>query len=54
MNDNNGNLKVIPTIEDKEMQIEYHSIQFEGSLKLISSPLKTLVVQTLGNDYLEH
>ena len=54
MNDNNGNLEVIPTIEDKEMQIEYHSIQFEGSLKLISSPLKTLVVQTLGNDYLEH
>ena len=35
--DNNGNLEVIPTTEDKEMQIEYHGIQFKDLLKLISS-----------------
>ena len=51
--DNNGNLEVIPTTEDKEIQIEYHSIQFKDSLKLISIPLKTIVTQTLGDD-LEH
>ena len=27
-----GNLEVIPTIEDKEMQIEYNGIQFKDSL----------------------
>ena len=51
--DNNGNLEVIPTTEDKEMQIEFHGIQFKDSLKLISIPLKTIVTQTLGDD-LEH
>ena len=53
MEDNNGNLEVIPTTEDKEMQIEFHGIQFKDLLKLISSPLKTIVAQTLG-DNLEH
>ena len=53
MNDNNGNLEVIPTTEDKEMQIGYHSILFKDSLKLISSSLKTILAQTLGDD-LEH
>ena len=53
MDDNNGNLEVIPTTEDKEMQIEYHDIQFKDSLKLISSPLRSIVDQTLGDD-LEH
>ena len=53
MIDKNGNLKVIPTIEDNEMQIEYHSIQFKDLLKLISSPFKTIMAQTLG-DNLEH
>ena len=43
-------LEVIPTSEDKEMQIEFRNIQFKDSLKLISSPLKTIVAQTLGND----
>ena len=51
--DNNGNLEVIPTTEDKEMHIEYHGIQFKDSLKLINSPLKSIVAQTLGDD-LEH
>ena len=46
-------VEVIPTTEDKEMQIEYNGIQFKDSLKLISSPLKSIVVQTLGDD-LEH
>ena len=53
INHNNGNLEVIPTIEDKEIHIEYHSIQFKDSLRLISSPLRSIVVQTLGDD-LEH
>ena len=53
MDDDNGNLEVISTTEDKEMQIEYHDIQFKNSLKLISSPLKTIVAQTLGDD-LDH
>ena len=53
MEDNNGNLEIISTTENKEMQIEYHGIQSKDSLKLISSPLKTIVVQTLGKD-LEH
>ena len=53
MNDNNGNLEVISTTEDKEIQIEYHGIQFNDSLKLISGPLKSIVAQALGND-LEH
>ena len=48
--DNNGNLEVISTTEGKEMQIEYHGIQFKDSLKVISSPLKTIVAQTLGDD----
>ena len=39
MDDDNGNLDVIPTTEDKEIQIEYHGIQFKDLLKLISSPL---------------
>ena len=51
--DNNGNLEVIPTTEDKEIQIEYHGIQFKDLLILISSPLKTIVAQTLEDD-LEH
>ena len=51
--DDNGNLEVIPTTEDKEMQIEYHGIQFKDSLKLISSPLKTIMAQTLGGN-LDH
>ena len=53
MDDNNGNLEVIPTTEDKEMHIEYHGIQFKDSLKLINSPLKSIMTQTLGDD-LEH
>ena len=48
-----GFVAVIPTTEDMEMQIEYHGIQFKDSLKLISSPLKTIVIQTLG-DNLKH
>ena len=51
--DNNGNLEVIPTTEDKEMHIEYHGIQFKDSLKLINSPLKIIVAQILKND-LDH
>ena len=51
--DNNGNLEVIPTTEDKKIQIEYHGIQFKDLLILISSPLKTIVAQTLEDD-LEH
>ena len=43
-------LEVIPTSEDKEMQIEFRNIQFKDSFKLINSPLKTIVAQTLGND----
>ena len=43
-----GDLEVIPTTEDKEMQIEYNGIQFKDSLKLISSPLCSIVAQTLG------
>ena len=43
-----GDLEVIPTTEDKEMQIEYNGIQFKDSLKLISSPLRSIVAQTLG------
>ena len=50
---NNDNLEVIFTPKDKEIKIEYHGIRFKDSLKLISSPLKTIVVQTLGND-LDH
>ena len=46
-------VKVIPTTENKEMQIEYNGIQFKDWLKLISSPLKIIVVQTPG-DYLKH
>ena len=53
MNNDNGNLEVIPTTEDKERQIEYHGIQFKDSLKLISSPLRSIVAQTLGGN-LEH
>ena len=45
-----GNLEVIPTTEDKEMQIEYNGIQFKDSLKLISSPLRFIVAQTLGGN----
>ena len=52
-NDNNGNLEVISTTEDKEIHIEYHGIQFKDSLKLISSPLKSIVAQTL-EDNLDH
>ena len=48
--EDNGNLEFIPTTEDKEMQIEYHGIQFKDSLKLISSPFKTIVAQTLGDN----
>ena len=50
----NGNLEVIPTTEDKEMQIEFHGIQFKDSLKLISSPLKIIVAQTLGGNLEQH
>ena len=45
-----GDLEVIPTTEDKEMQIEYNGIQFKDSLKLISSPLRSIVAQTLGGN----
>ena len=45
-----GGLEVIPTTEDKEMQIEYNGIQFKYSLKLISSPLRSIVAQTLGGN----
>ena len=43
-------VEVIPTTEDKEIQIEFYGIQFKDSLKLINSPLKTIVTQTLGDD----
>ena len=43
-------LEVIPTTEDKEMQIEYNGIQFKDSLKLISSSPRSIVAQTLGNN----
>ena len=52
--EDNGNLEIILTTEDKEMQIEYHDIQFKDSLKLINSPLKTIVAQTLVNDLEQH
>ena len=45
-----GDLEVIPTTEDKEMQIEYNGIQFKDSLKLISSPLRSIVAHTLGGN----
>ena len=45
-----GDIEVIPTTEDKEMQIEYNGIQFKDSLKLISSPLRFIVAQTLGGN----
>ena len=45
-----GDIEVIPTTEDKEMQIENNSIQFKDSLKLISSPLRSIVAQTLGGN----
>ena len=48
-----GSVEIIPTTEDKEMQIEYHDIQFKDSLKFISSTLKSIVAQTL-RDNLEH
>ena len=32
------------------MQIEYNGIQFKDSLKLISSPLRSIVAQTLGDN----
>ena len=41
-------LEVFPTTEDKEMRIEYNGIQFKDSLKLISSPLRSIVAQILG------
>ena len=43
-------LEVIPTTEDKEMQIEYNGIQFKDVLKLITSPLLSIVAQTLGGN----
>ena len=43
-------LEVIPTTENKGMQIEYNGIQFKDSLKLISSPLRSIVAQTLGGN----
>ena len=43
-------LEVISTTEDKEMQIEYNGIQFKDSLKLISSPLRSIVAQTLAGN----
>ena len=45
-----GDLEIIPTTEDKEMQIEYNGIQFKDSLKLISSPLRSIVAQTFGGN----
>ena len=45
-----GDLEVIPITEYKEMQIEYNGIQFKDSLKLISSPLRSIVAQTLGGN----
>ena len=47
---NTDSLEVIPTTEDKEMQIECNGIQFKDSLKLISSPLRSIVAQTLGGN----
>ena len=43
-------LEVIPTTEDKEIQIEYSGIQFKDSLKLISSPLRFFVAHALGGN----
>ena len=45
-----GDLEVISTTQDKEMQIEYNGIQFKDSLKLISNPLRSIVAQTLGGN----
>ena len=42
--------EVIPTTEYKEMQIEYNGIQFKDSLKLISSPFRSIMAQTLGGN----
>ena len=42
--------EVILTTEDKEMQIEYNGIQLKDSLKLISSPLRSIVTQILGGN----
>ena len=46
-----GDLEDIPTNENKEMQIEYNGTQFKDSLKLISSPLRSFVAQTLGGTW---
>ena len=45
-----GEPEVIPAAEDKEVQIEYNDIQFRGSLKHISDPLRSIVAQTLGGN----
>ena len=45
-----GDLEVFPTADNKEMQIEYNGIQFKDSLKLISSPLRSIVAQALGGN----
>ena len=41
-------LEVVSTTEDKEMQIEYNGIQFKDLLKLIISPLTSIIAQILG------
>ena len=38
----------ISTYENKEMMIEYRDIQFKDLCKIISSSLKSIVDQTLG------
>ena len=54
MEEDNGNQEVIPITKDKKLQIEFHGIQFKDSLKLISSPLKSIVAQTLGDNLEQH
>ena len=41
-------LEVTSTTEDKEVQIEYNGIQFKDLLKLIISPLTSIIAQILG------
>ena len=44
-------LEVIPTTEDKEIaELSTMALQFKDSLKLISSPLRSIVAQTLGGN----
>ena len=45
-----SSLKVVPTIEDKELMIEFNGLQFKDSFKMISSSLMNIVKHTLGKN----